>query len=812
MPLPDNTTISLQGISKEGDILHTSKPKRAMLVRMTSETLEAIEAQQLKQVDFDFGDNPGIYVGDTFFPMSLLMKEEAPHELYLRTIVANRPSTSLKLHATVTGRLEVERQFDQKVGDKVRKTRIDAEQQRTERKIVTLDAPPVDLGKASGKGAAKKRAAPKRPAHTQPNSLSVTSSAARGASPRTVAPASTRSASQAPAGGSSSAKSLRARLIHFLALEPRTVKDILSKVLGGGADDAMKRELKALMSELAEAVQQAMNDPNPKRYQLQPEAWKEVRPYEWPSLDSSERLKLARTARAKFNALRIPDTNPVWDHVRSRPHDRPASPAVQAGSSRAGRAGTPDARPEPRRAITKETKAKKDATKKKKKDEPITARNEGSTAKNEGSRTTVEVVTKVKGKEREKPAESPREGTPLSASKLPARKLPGSGYKPGSASAASPPSAREASPAPPPAPKRTGPVDVRDRARPAPAPSGSARPAPPIPPPPSVAERKVPASKNAASNARSQVGKDTYTPSPLGAELGREREETPAVKKRRRAPEEESEAEESLLAGAQKKRKLEAAKAASKETDKVMRAKEKSREERVREKQREPDERGREKDRGDAAPQKKSVKREREESPVVPRAKIKKEKEGSQATRSPVVGRAALPSSRASAVDTAPASSPPSTRPEEKHHTSVSSRRRSSINYTSSEEEGESKPAPAVKDRPARPPPKYKPRFRAMPLPADGAGLRRYYRKLYATYYAMFSEKANFVSKMQDRMEEEDESSIALSDSDADSQLGSLDIELAQAFAADLANISAELMKIKQVYESLVNVKEEPLE
>lgn len=54
MPLPENTTISLHGHSRPEDALH-SKPKQAIFLRMSADTLEALQASPLPQVQFAFG-------------------------------------------------------------------------------------------------------------------------------------------------------------------------------------------------------------------------------------------------------------------------------------------------------------------------------------------------------------------------------------------------------------------------------------------------------------------------------------------------------------------------------------------------------------------------------------------------------------------------------------------------------------------------------------------------------------------------------------------------------------------------------------
>ena len=57
MPLPINTTLSLLGASRPGDAL-PSKPKKAMLIRMSSEIFDALEATTQPLVQFEFGEKP----------------------------------------------------------------------------------------------------------------------------------------------------------------------------------------------------------------------------------------------------------------------------------------------------------------------------------------------------------------------------------------------------------------------------------------------------------------------------------------------------------------------------------------------------------------------------------------------------------------------------------------------------------------------------------------------------------------------------------------------------------------------------------
>jgi len=73
MPLPANGTLSLQGHSKPGDAL-PSKPKQAMIVRMSAETLDALEAfPNQPPMEFAFGRNPVSDRFSTIFPVDLIL-------------------------------------------------------------------------------------------------------------------------------------------------------------------------------------------------------------------------------------------------------------------------------------------------------------------------------------------------------------------------------------------------------------------------------------------------------------------------------------------------------------------------------------------------------------------------------------------------------------------------------------------------------------------------------------------------------------------------------------------------------------------
>lgn len=55
MPLPTDTTLGLMGFSKPGETSQ-SRPKQAMLIRMSDKTLDLLESSP--QLHFDFSESP----------------------------------------------------------------------------------------------------------------------------------------------------------------------------------------------------------------------------------------------------------------------------------------------------------------------------------------------------------------------------------------------------------------------------------------------------------------------------------------------------------------------------------------------------------------------------------------------------------------------------------------------------------------------------------------------------------------------------------------------------------------------------------
>lgn len=422
MPLPSGTPLSLQGHSRPGDTVQT-KPKHAMIVRMSAETLEALEDLSSSPVmNFEFGDNPGIYIGETFFPMRPL-KESSPHEIYLRTSSAAKPNAPLKLYANVMGKFIVDRQLGEKVTDKVRQQTIEAKKQHAERQTIMLDAPLVS---AAGTKNLKRKT---------PGSGTVVKKAAQRDTLRAPA-ASTpvaRKISPMPQAASSKANAdIRRRLIHFLAVESRETDLTVSRVCGRESDVNARANLLSILEEVAEQTPARKGDKSPRKWELKQSTWLEVRPYEWEMYKPSERTVIARQGRVVLSSLKIPESDSVWDHFRFRNVAPPTGAAphpTHGGKTITGPpAGLLKPKPEPKRpAISKDLKqkAKADSSRTKgdiqMKDESARPRG-GLQMKDESVK-----LPRVAAIKREEASPSPSSSTSTS-SKAASRRLPGSGY------------------------------------------------------------------------------------------------------------------------------------------------------------------------------------------------------------------------------------------------------------------------------------------------------------------------------------------------------------------------------------------------
>lgn len=477
MPLPNGTPLSLQGHSRPGDTIQT-KPKHAMIVRMSAETLEALEdLSSNPTMNFEFGDSPGIYIGETFFPMRPL-KESSPHEIYLRTSSAAKPNAPLKLYANVMGKFIVDRQLGEKVTDKVRQQTIEAKKQHSERQTIMLDAPLISAAgaknlkrKTPGSGTVVKKGAQRDTLRTPAASTNVA---------RKISPIPQTASSKANAD-------VRRRLIHFLAVETRETDLTVARVCGNNCDATARANLLGILEEVAEQTLARKGDKSPRKWGLKNRTWLEVRPYEWETYKPSERTNIARQGRVVLSSLKIPESDSVWDHFRFRNVAPPTGAAphpTHGGKTITGPpAGLSKPKPEPKRpAISKELKQKAKADSSRIKGD-IQMKDESARPRSDMQMKDEFVkLPRVAAIKREETSPSPSSSTSTS-SKAASRRLPGSGY------------VAKKSPQPSPtvetvSREAAGPADVRPQ-RPLPRPLPS-KPVPASQPPP-ASQEKTPA-------------------------------------------------------------------------------------------------------------------------------------------------------------------------------------------------------------------------------------------------------------------------------------------------------------------------------
>ncbi len=134
----------------------------------------------------------------------------------------------------------VERELGEKVQRAVRDRTLIAERQRTERKTILLDAPPVSSVKSTN---IKKR---KEPPNARRLAVPDTHRSLSGSSTLQ----SSRVASPRPPPSPARDPSARQRLIHFIALQHRTTEDVYRQVGGEDADAVTKRQLTSLLNEV----------------------------------------------------------------------------------------------------------------------------------------------------------------------------------------------------------------------------------------------------------------------------------------------------------------------------------------------------------------------------------------------------------------------------------------------------------------------------------------------------------------------------------------------------------------------------------
>jgi RNA polymerase II elongation factor ELL len=162
------------------------------------------------------------------------LKEDSPHELYLRVPSAAKQMAPLRLYANVTGKFTIERELDDRMKDRIREVTIDAAKQR-DRKVKLIDNPP-DLPRANAK---KRKDAP-----------TMFRNAIRPSDQAKLIASVSSSPTHTPPRPSNKDDSLRKRLVHCIAVSDRTQDHIVRMVGGPDCDTSLRRELLDLLEKV----------------------------------------------------------------------------------------------------------------------------------------------------------------------------------------------------------------------------------------------------------------------------------------------------------------------------------------------------------------------------------------------------------------------------------------------------------------------------------------------------------------------------------------------------------------------------------
>ena len=191
-------------------------------------------------------------------------QESTIHEIYIRVQTPAKPSMSLKPYANVVGKFIADRQLGEKVEETIRDRTIEAAKQRTERKAIFLDTPP-DLSYPGSKAKTKRNAgsANRTSSHStsyvSSKSSPLASSSSRtttGISSSTSVMSTTSSRTTAALPSSTSVvstadRATRARLIHCLAVEQRTMSQAITLCLGKERTEEQEKDIVALLRQVS---------------------------------------------------------------------------------------------------------------------------------------------------------------------------------------------------------------------------------------------------------------------------------------------------------------------------------------------------------------------------------------------------------------------------------------------------------------------------------------------------------------------------------------------------------------------------------
>ncbi|KAG5637996.1 hypothetical protein H0H81_002357 [Sphagnurus paluster] len=755
-----------------------------MLVRLTSETLDALQALGEKPpLDFEFGETPGIHIGNTFYPMRPL-REETAHELYLRLHSASKPNSSLKLYANVTGKFSIERdELGSDLKDRIREKTKDAAKQRDDRRTKFIEAPPklappaklkkrkdppansmfrnairpADQAKLSA--SSHPSAAPTRTTSpAPPSTLSQSRIASTSATPHTSSPAPPKKRPSNPA--------LRHRLIHYIVIHETTRDELVKLAASDDHISAKRREVLDILEEVGEPTSPVKKgeDLGSKHWRLKTQFWTEVRPYEWPGISSEKQTSLARNGRMKLSDMGIKESDPLWKPFLFQ------TPAINASSASPSKANASRSIGEARQGHKGTVVPKRGVSSKEMKEKPRPKADPKAEIQMKDESVKARVTsTNGRGREAENALQSNQPTTGAVT-----RKLPGSGFRVKPTSSQDPRDEAEGS-------KRSGSLSVK---------ASTSRSSLPTRPTPSFAQ---PCSKETiTASASGQRIKRLRESDGVGSDSDRERGTDRSIKSKPQAKQHPGDERRKAEVSALKRKQ------AHLDDPEVRSSPQKKR-----------------KTEGGAAlpssglkPKDLLLPAKPELVPPQPRTKVRKDLSPlPQPPPLPKINKKETPQPSSTFDDKySPQGSIASThsrgRSDSKASTSTRARRKSPV-YTSSEDEGEIRRprretqastalharAPSVTQTRTRP---REPR----PLPTDHAGLRARYSATYNDYMAVFSRMVGERSKLDNMLRTRDNGSTT--DSDGDIEL--MDADELTRLKGEYKSLHEELATIRGMF------------
>ena len=378
-------------------------------------------------------------MGDAFFPTQP-SPENVVHDIYIRATSARHKNPPLKYYAKVVGKFVVQRDRLDEIGDKIGRSRKDAEELRQQRKVQMIDGPPADVLNARK----HKDARSKKPAPT----------------PHRPTPTPSSSNPSSSASTPSLGNDFRSRVIQCLAASPRTTEECIKLLLGRNTNPETRKDFLKLLHEVCHKTLRCflftdrgspqVADPPPSRKNA------DVSASQGWTLKTQYRAEArSRSTTGEVSATR--NTTPTHTEGRASPMPAPE--------------------------LKKPAMPRKEPKKKKNADTPILAKNESS-GSSAGNNVPLREVVGGSTKTAPSPVPPPTRRMP-----------PGSGYK------AKAPSPSAPSPTPPTIPqKRARPTDTAERREPSRLASSSR----PSPSPAKLPSRPSPAPSTTKQTAESQ--------------------------------------------------------------------------------------------------------------------------------------------------------------------------------------------------------------------------------------------------------------------------------------------------------------------